>query len=444
MSFWLTSCNLCSAISEAAKGKVKLTVETVTLQVNKDKEITQEKTTKAEHTLFQKKEQKKGSEAKEADTKSKVATNAKAGLVKTQSKQEASVKKTITKDSSIATKTSRPTVAQVLLKHDGRKQVEARKGKTTVLTSKKVIQKTDLKLVKEGTAGKIYPKSDHLKDQPHTNVTQSNLKNGTAKIVTVLSKVMGTNKTRAGKESLEQSTLAEKNGTQSSGHKRIKKIKTETTTVQSVDNSVTEAGNTGREKVTQKSQYLVNTTFAGTSGEARVLQDKTTTHGSVSAKKMGGSGLGSVKVVNISSYSFTVTWSSPQGMFKNFTVIRREPKTEGDDDDHEEFEEEALEGDKASTAKNVTEVQVQSESSNATAAAGKAGSKSKAETKRISMVVPGSVRSVEFSNLRANTGYVLHVYGSAADRRSKIHRVMAVTGNQSCNFCIVSPLLPWK
>lgn len=434
----MTSCNLCSAISEAAKGKVKLTVETVTLQVNKDKEIMQEKTTKAEHTLFQKKEQTKGSEAKEADIKSKVVANAKAGLAKTQSKQESSVKKTTTKDSSSATKASRPTVAQVLLKHDGRKQEEARNGKTTVLISKKVVQKTDLKLVKEGTAGKTYPKSDHLKDQPHTNVTQSNVKNGTAKIVTVLTKVMGTNKTRAGKESLEQSTLAEKNGTQSSGHKRVKKVKAETTTVQSVDNRITEAGNTGREKVTQKSQYLVNTTFAGTSGEARVLQDKTTTHGSMSAKKTGGSGLGSVKVVNISSYSFTVTWSSPQGMFKNFTVIRREPKAEGDDDDHEEFEEEALEGDKTSTAKNVTEVQVQSESTNTTAAAGKAGSKSKAETKRISMVVPGSVRSVEFSNLRANTGYVLHVYGSAADRRSKIHRVTAVTGNQICDRFAIS------
>ncbi|XP_036928880.1 tenascin [Acanthopagrus latus] len=435
-------CSKCAQGAEchkkAAKGKVKLTVETVTLQVNKDKEIMQEKTTKAEHTLFQKKEQTKGSEAKEADIKSKVVTNAKAGLAKTQSKQESSVKKTTTKDSSSATKASRPTVAQVLLKHDGRKQEEARNGKTMVLTSKKVVQKTDLKLVKEGTAGKTYPKSDHLKDQPHTNVTQSNVKNGTAKIVTVLTKVMGTNKTRAGKESLEQSTLAEKNGTQSSGHKRVKKVKAETTTVQSVDNRITEAGNTGREKVTQKSQYLVNTTFAGTSGEARVLQDKTTTHGSMSAKKTGGSGLGSVKVVNISSYSFTVTWSSPQGMFKNFTVIRREPKAEGDDDDHEEFEEEALEGDKTSTAKNVTEVQVQSESTNTSAAAGKAGSKSKAETKRISMVVPGSVRSVEFSNLRANTGYLLHVYGSAADRRSKIHRVTAVTGPEPATEMVFS------
>ncbi|XP_078109288.1 tenascin [Sander vitreus] len=436
-------CSKCAQGAECntktAKGKVKVAVETVTLQVNKDKENMQEKTTRVEHTLFQKKEQKKGSEAKETDTKPKVSSNAKAGLVKTQAKQ-ASVKKSTIKDSSSATKTSRPTVGQVLLKHEGRKQEEARKGKTTVLTSKKVLQKTDLKLVKEGTVSKTHPKSDQLKDEPQINVTQSNVKksNGTAKIVTILTKVVGTNKTRTGKETLEQSTLTEKNVTQSSRHKRIK-VKVDTTDVQSVDNKNTEAGKTGKEKVTQKSQYLVNSTVAATSGETRALQNKTTIHSSGSAKRMGGSGLGSVKVVNVSSYSFTVTWSAPQGMFKNFTVIRREPRTEGDEDDHEEFEEEALEGDKATTAKNATEVQVQSESTNTTAASGKAvGSRGKSETKRISMVVPGSVRSVEFSNLRANTGYVLHVYGTAAERRSKIHRATAVTGPEPATEMVFS------
>ncbi|XP_035528046.1 tenascin [Morone saxatilis] len=435
-------CSKCAQGAEcnkkAAKGKVKVTVETVTLQVNKDKENVQEKTTKIEQTLFQKKEQKKGSEAKETDAKPKVATNAKAGLVKTESKQEASVKKITVKDSSTGKKISRPTVAQVLLKHEGRKQEEARKGKTTVMTSKKVLQKNDVKLVKETIASKTYPKSDQLKDEPQTNVTQSNVNksNSTAKIVTVLSKVMGTNKTRAGK-TIEQSTLAEKNVTQSSGQKQIKKVKVDNTNVQSVDSRNTEAGKTGKEK--QRSQYLVNATIAATSGEARVLQNKTTIHGSGSAKRMGGSGLGSVKVVNISSYSFTVTWSAPQGMFKNFTVIRREPRTEGDEDDHEEFEEEALEGDKTSTAKNTTVVQVQSESTNTTVASGKAvASRGKAETKRISMVVPGSVRSMEFSNLRANTGYVLHIYGAAAERRSKIHRVTATTGPEPATEMVFS------
>nr|XP_046256812.1 tenascin [Scatophagus argus] len=428
-------CSKCAQGAECnkqtAKGKVKVTVETVTTQVNKDKSNMQEKTGTEEQTLFQKKEQKKGSEAKQTDTKPKVTTSAKAGLVKIQSKQESSVKKVSTKDSSSATKTSRPTVAQVLLKHEGKKQEEARKGKTTVLTSKKALQKTDLKLVKEGAAAKIYPKSDQLKDEPQTNVTQSNVKksNGTSKLVTILSKGMGTNKTKAGKETLEQSTLAEKNVTQSSGHEHIKKVKVEITTVQSVDNRNTEAAKTVKEKVTQKNQYRVNATIAATSGEAPVLQNKTTIYASGSARRTGGSGLGSVKVVNISSYSFIVMWSAPQGMFKNFTVIRREPRTEGDEEDHEDFEEEALEGEKTSTAKNTTEVQVQSESTNTTASSDKIiGSRGKAEMKRISMVVPGNVRSVEFSNLRPNTAYVLHIYGAAAERRSKIHRVTAVTG----------------
>lgn len=419
---------------KAAKGKVKVTMETMTLQVNKDRENMQEKTTKVEHTLFQRRDQKKGSEAK-------VATNAKAGLAKTQSRQEVSLKKTTNKDSSSATKTSHPSVAQVLLKHNERTQEEARKGKTTVLTSKKVLQKTDPKLVKEETASRAYPKSEQLKDEPQTNVTQNNLKksNGTARIVTILSRVTGTNKTRAGKETLEQSTLAEKNGTQSFGQKRINKVKEDSTLVQSVDNRNTETGKIGREKATQRSHYIINTTIAATSGETRVLQDKTTTHGSGSARRFGGSGLGSVKIVNISSYSFTVTWSAPQGMFKNFTVIRREPWTEGDEEDPEEFEEEALKGDKTYIARNTTEIHVQSESTNTTAASGKVvGSRGRAETKRISMIVPGSVRSVEFSNLRANTGYVLYIYGASAERRSKIHKVTAITGPEPATEMIFS------
>lgn len=406
----LATFSFCSKISEAAKGKAKEPVEVVTQQ---------------------KKEQKKETETKESDGKARVFTNAKPTLAKTQAKQGVSVKKITLKGSSSATMTTRPTVAQVLLKHEGRKQEEARKGKTTILTSKKVIRKTDVKLVKEGTVGKTFPKSEHLKDEPQSNVTQSNVKksNGTAKIVTILSKSAATNKTRAGKEILEQSTLADKNSTQSSGHKR-KTVKVDTTTVQSVDNRSTEAG---KGKVTQKSQYVVNATITTTSDEARAraLHNKTSVHGSGTSRGMSGSGLGSVKVVNISSYSFTITWSAPQGMFKNFTVIRKEPRTEGDEDDHEEFEEEFFEGEKISAAKNPAEVQVQTENTDTTVSSRKiVGSKvSQAETKMISMVVPGNVRSVEFSNLRANTRYFLHIYGASAQRRSKVHRVAAVTGN---------------
>ncbi|XP_028282196.1 tenascin isoform X2 [Parambassis ranga] len=393
---------------KATKVKAKVTVETVTLQVSK--ENTQEKTSKAEHTLFQKKEQKKVSEAKDTDTKAKEATKMKPAVSKTQTKQEVAVKKITSKGSSPASRT-RSTVGQLLLKQEERMQ-ETRKGQTTFLTPKKAVQKTDPKLGKVGTASKTQPKSNQLKDEPQTNITQTTVKkiNGTTKIVTIVSKVAGTNKTRTGKE---QSTL-----------------KVDTVTVQPADTRKTDAGKTGKGKVTLKSQYVVNATIAATSDETKVVQNKTVVHGSViNTRRTGGSGLGSVKAVNISSYSFTITWSAPQGMFKNFTVIRREPRTEGDEDEHEEFEEDVLGVEKTSAAKNTTEVLTQSESTNTTTSSGRAaGSRGKAETRRISMVVPGNVRSVEFSNLRPNTRYVLHIYGSAAERRSKIHRVTSTTG----------------
>lgn len=397
-------------------------METMTKQSNKDKENKNEKMNTVENTLVQKKEQKKASDVKETTTKTKVAANSKAGA-----KKESSVNKiTITKTS--VKKTSLPTLGQVLLKHEGRKQEEARKGKTT---SKKFLQKPDNKLVEDGTKDKAHPKTNQLKDQPQTNVTLSIVKksNSTAKIVTILTKGVGANRTRTGKETMEQSTLAEKNVTQSSGPKRTKKVKVETTNVQSVDNRNTVAGKVEKEKDVQKSQYQVNSTLVSTTHD--------------SARKAGGSGLGSVKVVNISSYSFTVTWSAPQGMFKNFTVIRTEPRTEGDEENHEEMEEVALEGDAASTAKNTTEVQVQSESTNTTAASGKAAAASgKTETKRISMMVPGSVRSVEFSNLQANTAYVLQVYGSAAERKSKTHKATAITGKIKLYDAFILRIIP--
>lgn len=423
-------------MSEVAKGRVKVLVETVALKLNKDngavKDNTQERTIKVDTTQSEKKEQKRKSEAKDTDTKPKGPTPTKAGLVKAQVRLDSSDKKITVKGS---TKTSHPTISQVLLKHEGRKQVEARKGKTTVLSSKKASENTNVKLIKEGIESKSPSKSDQLKDEPHSNVTHSDLKkhNGTAKTVTVQIKAMGTNKTRSAKGTMEQSTLADKNATQSSGSK-TKKVKVETVSVHTVDDRNVDPGRTVKGKVTQRSQYKGNATNAAASEDGQSSPNRTSIH-STSSRRTGGSGLGSVKVVNVSSYSFIVTWSAPQGMFKNFTVIRREPRMEADEDDQDEFEDETLE---VSTGRNTTEVQAHSESTNTTSKA-----RSKAETKRISMTVPGNVRSVEFSNLRANTRYLLHIYGSTAERRSKIHRVAVTTGKSSRSIFNVSvPMNP--
>ncbi|KAM4600957.1 tenascin [Polymixia lowei] len=445
-----SDCSKCApgvdCYDRSAKRKVKINVETVTLQVtpgsNTIKENTQGKSTKAEQTLFQKKDQKKGTESKDIDTKPKVATNVKVGLVKTLAKQGASVSKTTIKGSVSATKTSRPTVGQVLLKHEGRKREEARKGKTAVLTPKE-FPKTDLKLVivKEGAQTNANTKSGQLKDQPQVNVTQSTVKksNGTAKVLTILTKVMETsnNKTRTGKETMEQSTLSEKNVTQSSGNKLIRKVKIESANATKVVQSDAVKTSSGKGKVIQKSQYLVNRT----ADEAKVLQNKTVVQSSGNTtRRAGGAGLGSVKVENITSYSFTLTWSAPQGMFKNFSVIRREHRAEGEEEEDEEVEEGAVEGDdKAATPKNTTEVQVQSENTDETDFSTKVpGSRSKAEGKRVSMVLPGSVRSVEFSNLRSQTRYALQIFGTAPGKRSKIHRVTVTTGPEPATELVFS------
>lgn len=435
-----------TAVAEAVKGKAKPAAETVVVQGEKDKSSVQEKATKGESTLSQGREQKKVTEgentlspgkdqkktpeSKEVDTKPKVATDAKVSL-KTQSKQEVSTKKTPTKDSSGATKTIRPNATQVHLKHDGARQEESRKEKA--VTASRNVQKPEVKLVRDGTTSKAHSRSEQLKDEPQTNRTQSSVKTSrdSSKTVTTLSKNVGADKTKVEKESLERSTLPEKSGIQTAGQKNVQKVKVEATTSQSTDNKNTEASKTVNDaegKVPQRSPDVVNATSVLLSSDG---QDKTTIHGSGSVRALGASGLGSVKVANISSYSFTLMWSAPQGMFKNFTLIRTEPLTEDTQINLEEFEEETLEDVKTYTVKNTTaRVQVPAESSNTTLGS---GSRGKAETRRISMVIPGNVRSVEFSNLRPNTAYVLQIYGSAAQRRSKIHRVTAVTGNVCCS-----------
>ncbi|XP_032413926.1 tenascin [Xiphophorus hellerii] len=188
-------------------------------------------------------------------------------------------------------------------------------------------------------------------------------------------------------------------------------------------NKSVELSNTNKNQEKKSTGINRISTSAPTKDNNKVLENNTTIDHS--SKKLGG--LGSVKAVNISTSSFTITWLAPQRMFKNFTVVRREPRTDSDTDENEGLGEEIVERDWMSGTRTSTEVHGQS--TNTTISSGKSvESRSKTETKRISRVVPGSARSFKFSNLKANTRYVVHVFGSTADRRSKIHRVTATTG----------------
>lgn len=468
MLVWLLEHIFFLSSPEGTKDKIQITVETVALKVSPESnaitESLQGKNTKADQILFQKKtEQKTPTAAKEdgdIKSKTKVTTSVKAGLTKTQAKQGVTVTKTKSKLSTYSNATKiglgRPTVGQVLLKHHGGRKQES-KGKTTVIKKQ---SKPDLKLkvtVKEESAGKANAEAGNLQDQPQANVTQSTVKTFV-------------NKTRSGKETLEQSTLAEKNVTLTSGKKTVKKvklvqgtmnvtkvslafdstkagtgkitltkdIKTEADISSGTSKTTVKTGSGKGKPVTRKSQYVVNMTTVETTSEVKVLSNRTTTIQSSrnTTKKEGtgvGSGLGSVKVQNITTYGFTLTWSAPTAMFKNFTVSRREHRAEGEEDEEEEAEEEAALGeeDRVAAVANTT-IEIRKQSPNGTVAfptKAPGSSRGKAHTKRVSVVLPGSVRSVEFSNLRPQTRYSLHIFGTTPGSRSKIHRVTAMTGN---------------
>ncbi|XP_024123086.1 tenascin isoform X2 [Oryzias melastigma] len=155
-----------------------------------------------------------------------------------------------------------------------------------------------------------------------------------------------------------------------------------------------------------------NTTNASSSpAPDNTALNKTAIRETVTRKR---GGLGSVKVANISSHSLTVTWLAPQGMFKKFTVTKRELQSDGDKNEPLRVEEQDI----SSTARNTTAV----ENESTTLFSGKVGAK------RTSVMVPGDSRSVEITNLQANTLYVLQVFGTAENSRSKTHRVTATTG----------------
>ena len=635
----------CCSITEADKGKVKMSVEVM--------KIAQDKNTKAEQTVSQKKEQTVA-----------LTTPGKVSTVKTQARQETITVKINTKDYATARKSGQPTVGQVLLKHKGNKQEEARKGRTTVLASKELSPKSEAKqvMMKEGVMTKAHATADQLQDQPQINVTLGAQKvtNGTAKVLTLLTKVMETSNV---KNSLHLSTLAEKDVTQSSANSQIKEVKTgsvnASNVVQTVNNTKTQAskissgkailssttagkdkqtssgnqttsvkklssdvkpaltlaktvlstatknvtgGNKiGKEKhvsaINQKTSVKTHSTGVKTdvlnasktvkttvttdskdkptasvsqktslktlsdlkpntettiltevrttqsrltkpatvSGATTITKDKFATsvltvnqsadakstkdtpvnqlvvakssttnvtlsakdkatpmanhtagikshgdgkaaktqtskagsgkakgtqksktlvnvtsveHGESSAKetvvqvtadmatqqhtsRKSGGGLGSVKVSNVTSYSFTLTWSAPPGMFKNFTVIRREQRMEAEGTvDEDAVDRHLVVDDVATTAsKNTTAGPAPRESTEGAASSAKAtSSRGKAEEQRISLVLPGNVRAVDFDHLQANTRYLLQIFGTASGRRSKIHRTSVTTG----------------
>lgn len=129
--------------------------------------------------------------------------------------------------------------------------------------------------------------------------------------------------------------------------------------------------------------------------------------------------IGPVEVHNITSTGFVITWEAPQGLFRNFTVTRREVWS-GRSDEHEaEEDEKSQDGDKKADelySTNRTSSKVYS---------GKADRKS---AEKFSQVLAGSARSYHFKNLRPQRKYSVSLFSSGPRVRSKVHRLLVSTG----------------
>eukprot|EP00066_Takifugu_rubripes_P014823 XP_011604089.1 PREDICTED: tenascin-X [Takifugu rubripes] len=396
-------------IKKAVKGKAKSTGKTVTVQGEKDKSSAQ---TKGENTLSQDKEEKKVTEGKNTLSQGKEEKVTEGKNTLSRGKEEKKVTE------------GKNTLSQ------GKEEKKVTEGKNTLSQGK------EEKKVMEGKNTLSQGKEEKKVMEGESTLLQGKEEKKVTEGKNTLSQGKEEKKVTEGKNTLsqgkEEKKVMEGKNTLSQGKEEKKVMEGESTLLQGKEQKkVTEIKDAdAKPKVTTGT--FTKLSLSKTQTKQEVSTKKTPTKDSGAAKTTHPT----VSQVQVKHDKGNQEESPPQGMFKNFTLIRTESLTEGTQVDHEEFEEETFEEVKTYTIKNTTaRVQVPTESSNTTVVS---ESRGKAETRRISMVIPGNVRSVEFSNLRPNTAYVLQIYGSAAQRRSKIHRVTTVTGPEPATEMVFS------
>lgn len=128
---------------------------------------------------------------------------------------------------------------------------------------------------------------------------------------------------------------------------------------------------------------------------------------------------GPVEVHNITATGFVITWEAPQGVFRNFTVTRREVWSERSSEDDAEEAEKSQNGDLKEDG---------SISSNGTSAKVYTGKVDRKSAEKFSHILAGSARSYHFKNLRPQRKYSVSLFSSGPYVRSKVHRLFVSTG----------------
>ncbi|KAL2083915.1 hypothetical protein ACEWY4_019433 [Coilia grayii] len=443
-------CNAGFFGTDCSKGseKVKVTVETVTMKVTpvvntiEEAATTTVKKTKVDKTLFVKKaddkEQKKvlvgkkEEQEKESDaSQTKVKTTGKTVTLKTETLTKVTVKSPTATN---ATKTGKvvKTVEQVFLKQSGRRPEQATKGKMEV---KKMDTKAKVTTKQEATAetaAKAAVKKVPLKDQPLINVTQTSVKkvNGTSKTLTQLVK---DSKPSVNATASEKTVKKGAKSTVEVFIKTVKQTVVTNTTSTEKDKTPIQANAT----VVLKEGPVVK---KKTESQLNVTTVETKIHTKQTNKTISkpANAVVTAVVQNVTSTSFILTWEASQGLFRNFTVTRRELPAGAEDREEEVSEEEAENGklgekqDVIVTAtSNTTEVVKQSSDKTSSTTKVHVSATAKSEGKNVrkfTQVLPGTARSFQFRNLRPQTRYALSLFGTAPGFRSKIYRLTVTTG----------------
>lgn len=129
--------------------------------------------------------------------------------------------------------------------------------------------------------------------------------------------------------------------------------------------------------------------------------------------------VGPVAVHNITATGFVITWEASQGVFRNFTVTKKEVWSGRSSEDDAEEAEKSPNGDlKADKF-------ISSNKTSSNVYTGKAERKS---AEKFSQILAGSARSYHFKNLRPQRKYLVSLFGSGPHVRSKVHSLYVSTG----------------
>ncbi|XP_047666963.1 tenascin-N-like [Tachysurus fulvidraco] len=129
--------------------------------------------------------------------------------------------------------------------------------------------------------------------------------------------------------------------------------------------------------------------------------------------------VGPVAVHNITATGFVITWEASQGVFRNFTVTKKEVWSgRSSEDDAEEAEKSPNDDLKADRFI----------SSNKTSSNVYTGKSERKSAEKFSQILAGSARSYHFKNLRPQRKYLVSLFGSGPHVRSKVHSLYVSTG----------------